>query len=99
MTYAGETNRKAGQDGVSVVDWASLQNDQDCKGALACTVTAYDAAGNPGRVGHPLQHPLQVVAVGRAKNAYDIQSVAAHEFGHILQLDHVQNGRRTTSRR
>jgi predicted Zn-dependent protease len=27
----------------------------------------------------------------RAPDAYDIQSVAAHEIGHVLQFDHVTN--------
>ena len=90
MSYEGETTRKAGQDGVSVVDWASLQNDQDCKDALACTVTAYDAEGNPVESDTRFNTFYKWSMTG-AKDAYDIQSVAAHEWGHILQLDHSEN--------
>ena len=34
-----------------------------------------------------------------AAGAFDIQSAAAHEIGHILQFDHVTNRRSTTTRR
>ena len=89
MHYAGETTRKAGQDGVSVVDWASLENHQDCKGALACTVTAYDRQGNPVESDTRFNTHDKWSTTG-AKDAYDVQMVAAHEFGHVLQFDHVQ---------
>jgi hypothetical protein len=90
MSYKGETTKKSGQDGVSVVDWASLQNDQDCKNALACTVTAYDGNGNPVESDTRFNTFYKWSTTG-AKNAYDVQSVAAHEWGHILQLDHSEN--------
>ena len=66
------------------------ESDQDCKGALACTVTAYDAEGNPVESDTRFNTHYKWSLSG-AKNAYDIQSVAAHEFGHILQFDHVQS--------
>lgn len=96
MHYAGETTRKAGQDGVSVVDWASLENHQDCKGALACTVTAYDGQGNPVESDTRFNTHYKWSTTG-AKDAYDVQMVAAHEFGHVLQFDHVQGQNDHTS--
>lgn len=45
--YEGKTSRAAKHDGYSTVDWGSLKNDQNCSGALACTLNVYDEQGNP----------------------------------------------------
>ena len=44
--YEGKTSRAAKHDGYSTVVGQPM-NDQDCSGALACTVMAYDEKGNP----------------------------------------------------
>jgi hypothetical protein len=47
-SYQGKTSNDADtDDGKSVVDWGSLDNDQDCSGAIACTATWYDKKGTP----------------------------------------------------
>ncbi len=88
--YEGKTSRAAKHDGYSTVDWGSLKNDQDCSGALACTVMAYDEKGNPVEADIRFNTEFKWSTTG-ASGAYDIQSVAAHEIGHVIQFDHVTN--------
>ena len=88
--YEGKTSRAAKHDGYSTVDWGSLKNDQDCSGALACTVIAYDEQGNPVEADIRFNTEFEWSTTGAA-GAYDIQSVAAHEIGHVIQFDHVTN--------
>jgi hypothetical protein len=88
--YEGKTSRAAKHDGYSTVDWGSLKNDQNCSGAVACTVIAYDNEGNPVEADIRFSTELKWSTSGTA-GAYDIQSVAAHEIGHAIQFDHVTN--------
>jgi hypothetical protein len=90
-SYQGDTSDDAvDQDGKSVVDWGSLANDQDCSTALACTFTWYDSKGTPIESDIRFNTAQKWSTTGAA-NAFDIQSVAAHEMGHVLQFDHVMN--------
>jgi hypothetical protein len=88
--YEGKTSRVAKHDGYSTVDWGSLKNDQNCSGALACTVIAYDEQGNPVEADIRFNTEFKWSTTGAA-NTYDIQSVAAHEIGHAILFDHVTN--------
>jgi len=88
--YEGKTSGAVKHDGKSVIDWGSLENDQDCNGALACTGTWYDEQGNPVESDIRFNTAFKWSTEG-ASDAYDIQSVAAHEIGHVLQFDHVTN--------
>ena len=88
--YEGKTSGAVKHDGKSVIDWGSLENDQDCNGALACTATWYDEQGNPVESDIRFNTAFKWSTTG-ASDAYDIQSVAAHEIGHVLQFDHVTN--------
>ncbi len=90
-SYQGTTSDDAVKDdGKSVVDWGSLENDQDCSQALACTFTWYNDKGAPVESDLRFNTGYKWSTTG-ASNAYDIQTVAAHEFGHVLQFDHVTN--------
>ena len=65
-SYQGNTSGDAiKHDGKNIVDWGSLENDQNCNMSLACTFTCVRRPGQPGRLGHPVQHRLQVVDDGR----------------------------------
>jgi len=88
--YDGETSGAVKHDGKSVVDWGSLENDQNCAGALACAGTWYDEQGDPIESDIRFNSELKWSTKG-ASDAYDIQSVAAHEIGHVLQFGHVTN--------
>jgi hypothetical protein len=58
--------------------------------ALACTGTWYDQQGKPIESDIRFNTAFKWSTTG-ASGAYDIQSVAAHEIGHVLQFDHVTN--------
>jgi hypothetical protein len=88
--YEGKTSRTAKHDGYSTVDWGSLKSDQLCSEALACTFLAYDQEGNPVEADIRFSTEIKWSTTG-ASNAYDIQSVAAHEIGHANQFGHVTN--------
>ena len=88
--YEGKTSRSAKHDGYSTIDWGSVKSDQNCNGALACTVIAYDEKGNPVEADIRFSTAVKWSTKG-ASGAYDIQSVAAHEIGHVIQFDHVTN--------
>ncbi len=90
-SYQGNTSGNAiKNDGKNVVDWGSLENDQDCNMSLACTFTWYDDQGNPIDSDIRFSTAYKWSTTGAA-GAFDIQSVAAHEIGHVLQFDHVTN--------
>ncbi len=90
-SYQGETSDDAVKDdGKSVIDWGSLANDQDCNEALACTFTWYDGTGTPIESDIRFNTAFDWSTTG-ASNAVDIQTIAAHEIGHVLQFDHVTN--------
>ena len=86
--YDGRTSAAYKHDGKNVVDWGSLSNDQSCSSALACTLTWYDSNGKPVESDIRL-NTKYAWAIGAKSGKYDIQSTAAHEFGHVFQLDHV----------
>jgi len=88
--YEGKTSRPAKHDGYSTVDWGSLAKDQSCSEALACTFIAFDEKGNPVETDIRFSTAVKWSTTGAA-GSYDIQSVAAHEIGHVLQFDHVTN--------
>ena len=90
-SYQGKTSDDSvTDDGKSVIDWGSLKNDQNCNMALACTFTWYDEEGVPIESDIRFNTAYKWSTTG-ASGALDIQSVAAHEIGHVLQFDHVTN--------
>ena len=89
--YMGRTDKKAGQDGQNTIDWGSLENDESCAGALACAVTWYNLRGKPVESDMRFDTASKWAIGGSNGSAFDIQSVAAHEFGHVYQFDHVAN--------
>ena len=90
-TYMGRTDKKAGQDGQNTIDWGSLENDESCAGALACAVTWYNLRGKPVESDMRFDTASKWAIGGITALRFDIQSVAAHEFGHVYQFDHVAN--------
>jgi hypothetical protein len=91
--YEGSTTSPFAHDGKSTVEWGRIDNTQDCGGgALACTTTWYDADGTPveSDVCFDARAPWSVRPDARA---FDTQSVAAHEFGHVRQFGHVTSER------
>ncbi len=93
-SYAGRTELKAKKDGKNVVHWGNLDGVQGCSGALACAVTWYDDQGNPVESDIRFSTAEKWSTSAKA-DSYDIQSVAAHEFGHARQFDHVTTGDNT----
>ena len=92
--YQGRTELKAKQDGTNVVHWGSLEDVQGCSGALACAATWYDGEGDP--VESDIRFSTaEKWSISPDADSYDIQSVAAHEFGHVRQFDHVTGGDNT----
>jgi hypothetical protein len=90
-SYEGKTSDDAVKDdGKSVVDWGSLANDQNCDQALACTFTWYDGSGKPLESDIRFNTEFKWATNG-SPSAVDIQTIAAHEIGHVLQFDHVTN--------
>jgi hypothetical protein len=88
--YEGTTSGSAKHDEKNVGDWGSVSSDQDCAGAIACAVSWYDQKGDPIESDIRFSTAVKWSASGAA-GAYDIQTVAAHEFGHVFQLGHVTN--------
>jgi hypothetical protein len=86
--YEGKTATPVKRDGKSVIDWGSLANDQDCSGALACALTWYDPSGAPVESDIRFNTKFKWSTTG-SPTAADIQTIAAHEIGHVLQLNHV----------
>ena len=92
--YQGRTELKAKHDGKSVVHWGSLEDVQNCSGALACAATWYDEQGNP--VESDIRFSTaEKWSISPKADSFDVQSVAAHEFGHVRQFDHVTGGDNT----
>jgi hypothetical protein len=87
----GSSSLRAGHDGKNVVDWGSLDEVQNCSAALACTASWYDEDGSPvesdSRFSTETKWSLRPGDAG-----FDLQSIAAHEFGHMRQFDHVTTG-------
>jgi hypothetical protein len=90
--YEGRAPHGFAHDQLSSVDWGSLAHVQGCKGAIACTQSYYDFDGRPTESDTRFNGAYRWTL--HAGEGADIQSVAAHEFGHALQFDHVTNGKR-----
>ena len=89
MSYQGRSSENAvTDDNKDVVGWGSLENDQNCSQALACTFTWYDENGVPIESDIRFNTAFKWSTNG-APGTIDIQTIAAHEIGHVLQLDHV----------
>jgi hypothetical protein len=91
VSYQGTSSAKGKHDEKNTVVWVSLKNDQDCSGALACASSWYDGNGKPIESDIRFDTGVKWSTSG-GSGAYDIQSVAAHEFGHVFQFGHVSNG-------
>ena len=90
--YEGRTDRSSTSDGANVVDWGNLEDVQNCGGAVACTATWYDDEGNP--VESDIRfNTADDWSIDPDAGSFDIQSVAAHEFGHVRQFDHVESNK------
>ena len=88
--YQGKTTRQYGTyDGSNTVDWGSI-NSQGCEGAVACTMNWYDANGKPVEADTRFSTAFHW-SLNPGAQDFDVQSVAAHEFGHVRQFDHVTN--------
>jgi hypothetical protein len=90
VSYQGTSSAKGKHDEKNTVVWVSLKNDQDCSGALACASSWYDGNGKPIESDIRFDTGVKWSTSG-GSGAYDIQSVAAHEFGHVFQFGHVSN--------
>jgi hypothetical protein len=91
VSYQGTSSAPGTHDGKNTVTWVSLKNDQDCSGALACTSSWYDGNGKP--IESDIRFDTNAKwSTTAAAGTYDIQTVAAHEFGHVFQFGHVSNG-------
>jgi hypothetical protein len=93
--YQGSTTSGLGHNGINTVDWGrGITTIQGCTGAgtIACTLTWYDQNGTPTESDVRFSTRVQWSTQPRS-NAYDIQSLAAHEFGHVRQLAHVTSDR------
>jgi hypothetical protein len=91
VRYEGTTSKPGMKDdNANVMDFGSLGDDQGCEGAVACAQTWYDGSGKPIESDVRFNTQYKWV-VGAKSGAFDIQSIAAHEFGHLLQFDHVSN--------
>ena len=94
--YEGKTSRAAKHDGYSTVDWGSFKNDQNCSGALACTANGTTRRETRSSRTSASTPTVKWSTTG-ASGTYDIQSVAAHEFGHVLNFGHVTNSSKVTT--
>jgi Matrixin len=91
--YEGRASRRPGHDGANTVDWGPLNSTQNCSRAVACAATWYDGKGNPVEADIRFNGSVRwSVRAGSGDN--DIQSVAAHEFGHARQFGHVTSHQR-----
>jgi hypothetical protein len=80
-------------DGTSTVDWGSLNNTQNCHLAIACTETWYGSDGSPEESDVRLSTAVEW-SLRAGDGGFDLQSVAAHEFGHARQFAHVTSAER-----
>jgi hypothetical protein len=90
--YEGTTSVHLAHDGINVVDWGDLRNLQGCASAIACTMSWYATDGAPVESDVRFSDRVRWSVHPRA-DAYDIQSLAAHEFGHVRQFGHVTSER------
>jgi hypothetical protein len=77
-------------DGISVIDKGDLVG-MDCAGAIACT-WLFPSAGGTSSVEADTRFSDSVSwSTTAAGGAYDYQSVATHESGHAIGLDHANS--------
>jgi matrixin len=90
--YEGNTSSGLAKNGMNTVDWGSISNIQGCTAAIACTYTWYDRDGAP--VESDVRFSTRERWFTRSGAAgFDVQTLAAHEFGHVRQFDHVTSQR------
>jgi hypothetical protein len=78
------------RDGINTVDWGNITNIQGCTAAIACTYTWYDPNGSP--VESDVRFSTRVHWFTQPNTTgYDLQTLAAHEFGHVRQFGHLTN--------
>jgi hypothetical protein len=88
--YEGNTSSGLAKNGINTVDWGIVSNIQGCPAAIACTYTWYDRDGAP--VESDVRFSTREKWFTRPGTAgFDVQTLAAHEFGHVRQFDHVTN--------
>ena len=93
--YEGYTARRVGHDGESTIDWGTLERTQNCNLAIACTTTWYGSDGFPGESDIRFSGGVRW-SVRPGAGDYDLQAVAAHEFGHARQFGHVTDAGQNT---
>ena len=92
--YQGRTELKAKQDGKNVVHWGNLEDVQGCEARSPALPRGTTSEGNP--VESDIRFSTaEEWSISPDAGSYDIQSVAAHEFGHVRQFDHVTTGDNT----
>jgi hypothetical protein len=80
--------RSAGSDGVNVISFA----DEDfpfSSGTIAVTLSSWDRTTGAVEDADIVFNPALPFTTSGEEGAYDIQSVATHEIGHFLGLDHT----------
>lgn len=89
--YIGSTTETShtAADGISVMDKGDMPT-VGCAGAIACTWLFNNASGVSSETDTRFSSSLPWSTVG-ASGAYDYQSVATHESGHSIGLDHANS--------
>ena len=92
MWYRGASQEIAGQrDGVNVVDWGSSKACGGSPTVLACAPLWINSSNQliEADVRFVLGKPFSFAADGPGPSQFDVRSVATHEAGHVIGLEHV----------